>query len=410
MAVKCLTYRSWLDNGAAFVRHPSSKQRASEVFSRRIRQPIVLPPKGGRYFYYFQSPCVIIHGMDDKDARGTDGTADASNTSALGSSSPVPENPTPVAPTEGGIFSSSDTRIETENLPEAQGIVQQAPMSSITPALRTESTVTGDLKLGGTAKKKKWPLVVLVVAVTVVVGVGVWALISNQEEDTRTASKVKTALNQFSNYYLYGTDSTEAVQGNYDSNRVYKADTAMEERDIEFFNKAREYYDSFIQVYEQDIRANQGASESENLDDYLNGNVSNFTGMFDFIYRFAMTPALTSEEVFGMFNNTSFESAQQLVNNYYSNLLETTYEPGSRYVKERIIYDLAQVDQYHIYKDNNCLDGENIKNDCDIDPNKYDMTRIEEAIKIANSDILQLPDEVMEDSIEQLFLIQKEEL
>lgn len=65
-----------------------------------------------------------------------------------------------------GIFSSSDTRIETENLPE---VVQQAPMGSITPALRTESTVTGDLKLGRTSKKKKWPLVVLGVAVVAVI-------------------------------------------------------------------------------------------------------------------------------------------------------------------------------------------------------------------------------------------------
>mgnify|MGYP001052485977 FL=1 len=310
-----------------------------------------------------------------------------------------------------GIFSSSDTRIETENLPEVPEVVQQVPMSSISPALlRTESTVTGDLKLGGTSKKKKWPFVVLGVAAVALVGVGIWALINNQEGNTVVTSKVKTALNQFSNYYLYGTDSTETVQGDYDSNRAYKADTAMEERNVEFFTKAKEYYDSFIQIYEQDIRTNQGISESENLDDYLNGDVASFTEMFDFIYRFAMTPALTSEEVFGMFNNTSFESAQQLVNNYYSNLLETTYGPGSRYVKERIIYDLAQVDQYHIYKDNNCLNGENIKNDCNIDPNKYDMARIEEAIRITDSDILQLPNEVMEDSIEQLFLIQKEEL
>ena len=306
-----------------------------------------------------------------------------------------------------GIFSSSDTRIETENLPE---VVQQAPMGSITPALRTESTVTGDLKLGGTSKKKKWPLVVLGVAVVAVIVAGAWALISNQKGGTEVGGKVKTALNQFSNYYLYGTDSDDAIQGDYNKNTIYKVDTAMEERDADFFNKAKEYYDSFIQAYEQDVRATQKIPDSDSIDDYLSGDIVSFTEIFDFLYRFAMAPALTSEEVFGMFNNTSFESAQQLVNNYYSNLLETTYGPGSRYVKERIIYDLAQVDQYHIYKDNNCLNGENIKNDCNIDPNKYDMARIEEAIRITDSDILQLPNEVMEDSIEQLFLIQKEEL
>lgn len=99
---------------------------------------------------------------------GLDGVTPTTNT--------TPEPTTPKSPAGDGIFSGSDTRIETENLPEIPEVVQQAPMSSISPALRTESTVTGDLKLQGTSKKKKWPLIVLGVAVIAIIGIGAWLL------------------------------------------------------------------------------------------------------------------------------------------------------------------------------------------------------------------------------------------
>lgn len=330
---------------------------------------------------------------------------------ALGQSSATPESTTPVAPTEGGIFSGSDTRIETENLPEVvPEVIQQAPMSAISPALRTESTVTSDLHLGGTAKKKKWPFIATAAGVAVVVILGGWLLLSNSRNESGAKNKAQTTFNQFSNYYLYGTDSADNIQGGYDSNTVYKASIAMEEGDMDFFNKAKNYYDTFMQAYEQDIRATQQTSDSEDISDYFNGDVVVFTQMFDFIYRFAMAPALTSEEIFGVFINTDYESAQQFVNNYYSSLADTTYELGTRYAKERTIYDLSQVDQYHIYKDSDCIEGETIKDNCAVDFKKYDMTRLEEAAEIANSDILQFPDDVVEGSIEQLYLIQKENL
>lgn len=105
---------------------------------------------------------------------------------------------TPTTPAEGGIFSGSDTRVETKNLPEVPQVTQQAPMSSISPAIRTASTVTGDLKLGDTTKKKKWPFVVLGVAVVVVIGaVVLLAVLRSTKQSSDTAGligKINTAL------------------------------------------------------------------------------------------------------------------------------------------------------------------------------------------------------------------------
>lgn len=349
--------------------------------------------------------------MDGHENDILDGTAPANPTEPVAPAmSETPEIPT--TPAAGGIFSGSDTRIETENLPEnLPTAVQPAPASAITPANRTTSTVTGDLKLGGAPKKKKWPLVVvgIVTAVAIIV-VGVWLLLSDHKNQEGTKDNVKIALNQFSNYYLYGTDSSDNIQGNYSKSTVYEVDTALEEGDTDFFNKSKNYYDSFIKLYEQALRSSQEISGSESIDDYTNGDVSSFTQMFDFVYRLAMSPALTSEEIFGAFANMGFEGAEKFISDYYSNLLDTSYDMGTRYAKERTIYDLAQLDQLRIYKDNNCIEGEGIKEDCVVTSKNYDMSRIQEAEKIANSDILELPNEVVENSIMQLYLIQKEEL
>lgn len=110
-----------------------------------------------------------------------------------------PMNPTPTASTEGGIFSGEDTRVETENLPTVPEVVQQAPASSISPTLRTTSTVTGDLQLGGTTKKKKWPLFVALGAVAVVVVVVVvWAIGSKF-----FSSRAKNVVGEVNLNYLF---------------------------------------------------------------------------------------------------------------------------------------------------------------------------------------------------------------
>lgn len=117
--------------------------------------------------------------MDGHENDILDGTAPANPTEPVAPAmSETPEIPT--TPAAGGIFSGSDTRIETENLPEnLPTAVQPAPASAITPANRTTSTVTGDLKLGGAPKKKKWPLVVVGGVIIATIIVVVWAIISH---------------------------------------------------------------------------------------------------------------------------------------------------------------------------------------------------------------------------------------
>lgn len=163
------------------------------------------------------APHIVTHFYHSQNSYGImknnmDGRED--NIDTLGQSNTTPEPTVSETSTEGGIFSGSDTRIETKNLPEAPQVTQQVPMSSISPAIRTASTVTGDLKLGNTTKKKKWPLVALGAAVIAMVGVGVWFfvgwpnILTPKEETTYGVTEdSKHFFNRYVNFLLEGNDS-----------------------------------------------------------------------------------------------------------------------------------------------------------------------------------------------------------
>ena len=106
---------------------------------RLLRDSNPYAPHMVTHFYHSQNSYGIMkNNMDGRE----------DNIDTLGQSNTTPEPTVSKTSTEGGIFSGSDTRIETKNLPEVPQVAQQAPMSSISPAIRTASTVTGDLKLG----------------------------------------------------------------------------------------------------------------------------------------------------------------------------------------------------------------------------------------------------------------------
>ena len=123
--------------------------------------------------------------------------------------SPNPETVPTDTPAQGGIFSSSDTRIETENLPTIQpSPMSTAPNGTITPSLRTESTVTGDLKLGGQKKKGRWSVIVIG-AVAIVSAIAIVALLLGNH---KLASKANVVGDVNLNYLFDETAPIPAEQ------------------------------------------------------------------------------------------------------------------------------------------------------------------------------------------------------
>lgn len=169
-------------------------------------------------------------------------------------SNPTPEPVASENPAEGGIFSSDDTRIETENLPEiVPEVVPQAPKSTISPTLRTESTVTGDLQLGGTTKKKKWPFIALVVAV---VGVAIVVLVikiifaTASSPSSVNHANYAESYNKFANYLLSGRTEPSTGEDVSVSNGI--AIRALQERNSTFFDEASRLYSNFLDEYDSD--------------------------------------------------------------------------------------------------------------------------------------------------------------
>lgn len=155
-----------------------------------------------------------------------------------------------------GIFSGEDTRVETENLPTVPEVVQQAPASSISPTLRTTSTVTGDLQLGGATKKKKWPLFVALGAVAVVVAaIFIVKIIPTMTSDPSSANHTKyiESYNKFANYLLSGRTETSTGEDISTSNGI--AAKALRERNSTFFDEASRLYSIFLDEYNSDISA-----------------------------------------------------------------------------------------------------------------------------------------------------------
>lgn len=243
-----------------------------------------------------------------------------------------PMNPTPTASTEGGIFSGEDTRVETENLPTVPEVVQQAPASSISPTLRTTSTVTGDLQLGGTTKKKKWPLFVALGAVAVVVVVVVWLLMGNIKPSTpqeevptyHITDESRRLFHRYINFLLENNDSDGkpefldflANKYTFLSPGAMFAEKIKQNDDIElarsYFNDLNTVYSEFDQAFFPPDNVN---NDSDTEEEYSSNAISNY------FYEAAKGSYLNLGQIIKLYLQNGEESVR--------NLLENTFRSGS---------------------------------------------------------------------------------
>lgn len=320
---------------------------------------------------------------------------------ALGQSNATPEvgGTTPPAPTSGGIFSSSDTRVETENLPEIPEVVQQAPMSSITPALRTTSTVTGDLKLGNAPKKRKWPFVVLGVVVVALIGIGIWLL--RGTENNNKIGNIDEAFGYFANYYLFSEDSDRLLEGEWDRSRVYAAEEAILAKDKSFFQWAKNYFDQYKSFYDKQI-----AQQEDEIDPADASYIEAFTDAFNFLYLYSQTDFFDDSELLQLYVSSGAAAAYEVIEDRYSALLDTDYQLQKDFAEGRILYDSAQIDRLEIYSQSGCLkdDGSFVDDDgCKVNSSDFDMERINESYDVP--DLSTIPQDVAHETTRMLYIM-----
>lgn len=275
---------------------------------------------------------------------GHENDADALNQAGAAPSAPVltPESPTVETPTVsspsvdatitsdatgGGIFSTSDTRIETENLPDVQPTpLSTAPNGAITPTLRTESTVTGDLKLGGTTKRKKWLVITTGLLALAIVGVGVWYFAGNSNlftSEEKTAYGVtdesKRLFNRYVNFLINDEDSTGKPElANFLANDyTLLRPEAMFAEQIKLdgdFETARAYFNDLNSMYSEFSQAffPPENDTAETTEDYSRSAIPNY------FFEAAKGSYLNLNQVISLYLQEGEESTRNMLANILS--------------------------------------------------------------------------------------------
>ncbi len=171
----------------------------------------------------------------------------------------------------GGIFSTPELSVNTENLPAAEAELSEDNKSRIAAAFQgTEasqkqaearemneaalarsdipSTATDDIKLpGGKKKHRKAPLIILAVLALLAVSGGIvwygaqsgWFGGEAPVAETNPFYEAKVVFARYANYLLFGEEK-DVLDGEFEANRTYTVDEQLESEtfDQEYWSKA----------------------------------------------------------------------------------------------------------------------------------------------------------------------------
>lgn len=192
----------------------------------------------------------------------------------------------------GGIFSTPDLTIETQNIPanvggapvidetatpadsnssriasafantDATAQSQDVALAMQNRSNSTSSTATGDIKLTPSAKpKSKAPLIIVALLVLVGVGALVWAAATGKlgfgggasdETETVTLAEVQKAYNQYATYVLFG-ESKDVLEGEWKAGQIYKVSEILNSSSdaTEYWENSIRLINSAIEKYKQ---------------------------------------------------------------------------------------------------------------------------------------------------------------
>lgn len=118
-----------------------------------------------------------------------------------------------------------------------------------------------------TKKKKRWLIIGAILAVVAVAGVVGFLLMSRKE----TAKTVAQKLNEYSNYLLYGTDSSEEINigTTWPSNFIAeKINNGGENYDEVYFGNLINKFDTFASAFSKKYKEEDFENNEEKADEY----------------------------------------------------------------------------------------------------------------------------------------------
>jgi len=277
----------------------------------------------------------------------------------------------------GGIFSTPDLSVNTENLPNAEAALSEDNKSRIAAAFRgTEasqkqtqaremneaalarsdipSTATGDIKLPGEKKKhKKAPLIIVAILALLAVGGGVVWLIGNLSMPTK-----QTVIQTFMHYVDYMEDGPE----NESHDLVKPALLHMEENGYtsneqeQFTKNARQLFQDFRTMFDK-----SNLSLDANFKQAMDNKLNQYSELLDFIIVYNNL-YINNAALLGVYisngRDAAIQSITQMLPKYeYNEQLQYPIEKISDYWHKNIaIYDL--------YSQYGCIDGATLDMGC----------------------------------------------
>ena len=237
-----------------------------------------------------------------------------------------------------------------------QPLRQFSPQSTTSPAAPN----MGDIILSDTPpqKSKKGLVIALVLFVIILAsGLGVYFFISQNAKNTANtttqtlASNYREAFNEYANYILYGKDSTDNIIVPSDNDIYYAIWLAADEKNVGFFDKAKNLLDNFLNWQEK------------SSNELLEALIIRYSDIFDFYYLYNIKPRIPISYIAESYINEGKDTTAKYIEENYE-AFKNSSELAQTYGSKQKEIDLSILEQTEIAHKNGCVENNVPNQEC----------------------------------------------
>ena len=236
------------------------------------------------------------------------------------------------------------------------GIIASGPDPADVPSTPVSAPTPQPMGLGASSRKPKRGLIIgaLSAIVILIVVLVVVLLMGGGKKNGGGSARTDVSFNDLINYITSGKESKSDINDEYSMTGSYYFETgwSTEEEKTTIYNKTKELMDGFTASYKD------GDNQT------LNNLVKTTKDLFDFIY--AMN---SKEKIYGIEATMTIvkegaeKGKQKLVNHFdFSGLDDNSYAKSFKELYND--YMDALVNKVKVYKDNGCISGNYIDDEC----------------------------------------------
>lgn len=242
---------------------------------------------------------------------------------------------------------------------------------------------------GSKKSKKKWVIAGIAGAVVVLVAVVVAVMLVGGNSGGNNNVAVGPEKDLFYAYANQLLGVTDGVNENsvYDKYEDYMVQLEYDDEDVEYFNSLNEAWQKFY----------ESATEEEKYSEVskLMGDVGYQNELMDFIIKYMNASDYYEDDIFEMYLNSGLDQTINMVQENYSELATTIFEPGADYAATKINEAIMMLEIFQQYDSVGCIANRNVDVEC--------VTRNQDQLNLENLEkIGDVDDELIDETIEEL--------